>query len=87
MQKRIVRLITFTDKRLIDFSLTPSEPLFFKLNILKINDIFKLMILKFIFNCLNKTNPVNFNYWYKLTLQVHNYNTRNKFIDIDNTYI
>ena len=86
-QKRIVRLITFTDKRLTDFSLTPSEPLFFKLNIHKINDIFKLMVSKFIFNCLNKSNSVNFNSWYKLTSLVHNHNTRNKFIDIDNTVI
>ena len=45
------------------------------------------MVSKFIFNCLNKSNSVNFNSWYKLTSLVHNHNTRNKFIDIDNTVI
>ena len=87
LQKRIVRMITFTDKRLQDYSLLPSEPLFFKLNIYKIHDIYKLMISKFIFNCLKKTNPVNFNSWFKLTSHVHNHNTRSKFIDIDNTVV
>ena len=87
LQKRIVRMITFTDKRLPDYSFIPSEPLFFKLNIFKIHDIFKLMISKFIFNCLKKSNPVNFNSWYLLTSHVHNHNTRSKFIDIDSTLV
>ena len=43
------------------------------------------MISKFIFKCLNKTNPANFHYWYKLTSEVHNHNTRSKSIDIDNS--
>ena len=87
LQKRIVRMLTFTDKRLQDYSLIPSEPLFFKLNIHKIYDIFKLLISKFIFNCLKKANPDKFNSWFKLTSHVHNHNTRSKYIDIDNTLI
>ena len=43
------------------------------------------MISKFIYNCLNKSNPINFHFWYKTTSQVHNHNTRSKSIDIDNS--
>ena len=87
LQKRLVRLITFSDKRLDDYSFTTSDPIFFKLKIHKINDIFKIMVSKFIFNCLNKTNPVNFHSWYNTTSQIHNHNTRSKSIDIDNSII
>ena len=87
LQKRIVRLITFADKRFDDFSFAPSDPLFFKLEILKISDIFKMMVSKFIFKCLNKTNPVNFHFWYNSTSQVHNHNTRSKSVDIDNSVL
>ena len=44
----------------------------------------KLMISKFIFKCLNKTNPVNFHNWYILTSQLHMHNTRSNFFDIAN---
>ena len=60
LQKRIVRLITFSDKRLLDYSFLPSDPLFFKLEIHKIHEIFKILVVKFIFKCLNETNPINF---------------------------
>ena len=85
LQKRIVRLITFSDKRLNDYSFLPSDPLFFKLEIHKIHEIFKLMMAKFIFNCLNENNPLNFHSWYILTSQIHNHNTRSKFIDVTNS--
>ena len=84
LQNRIVRLITSSDKRLEDFSLPSTDPLFYKLEIHKIHDIFKLKLSKFVFNCLNKTNPIQFHTWYLLTSQVHRYSTRSKFIDIDN---
>ena len=53
------------------------------MEILKIYDIFKLRIVKFIFNCLIKNIPSNFYSWFILTNTIHNYNTRSKFIDID----
>ena len=84
LQKRIVRMINFTDKRQTDYSFPPSDPLFFKMEILKIHDIFKMMISKFIFNCLNEKNPINFHSWYKLTTLGGKHNTRSKFVDIDN---
>ena len=84
LQKRIVRMINFTDKRQIDYSFPPSDPLFYKMDMLKVHDIFKLMISKFIFNCLNEKNPINFHSWYKLTTLSNKHNTRSKFVDIDN---
>ena len=84
LQKKIVRLMTFSDNRQIDFSFIPSDPLFLKMEIIKIHDVFKLMISKFIFKCLNKTTPVNFHNWYFLTAQLHRHNTRSKFFDIVN---
>ena len=84
IQKRLVRLITFSDKRQSDYSFPASDPLFYKLKFHKISDIFKLNISKFIFKCLNKSTPINFHSWYKLTSQIHNHNTRSKFANIQN---
>ena len=84
LQKRTIRMLTFSDKRQADFSFPPSNPLFLKLEILKIHDIFKLKIAKFIYLCLKKRTPSNFHNWFKLTSQVHNHNTRSKFININN---
>ena len=83
LQKRIVRLLSYSHVRRTDFSFPPSNPLFFKEQLLKVHDIFKMTITKFIYNCLNKTSPVNFQSWFKLTVQVHNHNTRSQYINID----
>ena len=87
LQKRIVRIITFTDKRQVDYTFLPTEPLFFKMKIHKIHDIFKLKLSKFVFNCLNYVNPINFHHWFKLTSVIHNHNTRSKFVSIDNSVL
>ena len=76
LQKRVVRMITFSDRRQNDYSFLPSDPLFLKMGIIKIYDIFKLNVSKFIFKCLNKTNPANFHSWYILSSQVTNYITQ-----------
>ena len=65
----------------------PSDPLFYKIEIHKIHDIFKLMISKFIYNCLNGITPENFHSWYKLTNQMHAHNIRSKYIDIENSVV
>ena len=83
LQKRVVRMITFSDRRQIDYSFLPSDPLFLKMEIVKIQDIFKMNVSKFIFKCLNKTNPNNFHSWYILSSQVNNHNTRSRYIDIN----
>ena len=84
LQKRIVRLVYFLDRRQSDFSFPSANPLFHKFGILKVHDIFKLNIAKFVYNSLNKVNPTNFHSWFKLTSLMRNHNTRSKFIDIDN---
>ena len=77
-------MLTFNDIRQQDYSFPSSDPLFLKLEILKIHDIFKLKIGKFIYKCLNKNTPINFHNWFILTTHIHNYNTRSKFIGSDN---
>ena len=42
-----------------------------------------MRIANFIYNCLNKTSPVNFQLWFRLTIQVHNHNTRSQYINLD----
>ena len=76
-------MISHCDKRQDDYTLHPSDPLFYKLEIHKVQDIFILRIAKFIFNCLIKTSPPNFHPWFNLTTQIHNHNTRSKYVDID----
>ena len=51
---------------------------------LKVQDLFKMRIAIFIHNCLNKISPVNFHLLFKLTIPIHNHNTRSKYISIDN---
>ena len=52
---------------------------------LKVHDIFKMSIAKFIDNCLNKTCPVNFYPWFKLITQIHSHNNRSQYIEIGNS--
>ena len=87
LQKKIVRLICYSDKRNVDFSFPPCDPLFYKLELHKIHDIFKINVSKFIFKCLNKSTPVNFHSWYHLTSVLNRYNTRSKFANLDNSIV
>ena len=83
LQKKIIRLLSNSDTRHSDYSFPPSNPLFFKEQLLKVPDIFKMRIANVIYNCLNKTSPVNFQLWFRLTIQVHNHNTRSQYINLD----
>ena len=56
--------------------LPASEPLFKNLEILKITDIFKLNIGKFIFNTLNNESPSIFSNWFIYGHLVHQHSTR-----------
>ena len=85
LQKRVIRMISFQDRRQDDYSFPPSDPLFVNLGIIKIQDIFKMNVSKFIYKCLNKTNPSNFHSWFTLSSMCNNHNTRSKFIDIENS--
>ena len=54
LQKKVVRIITFNDH------FTHSLPLFSSLKILTIYDIYKIELSKFVYDCLNKLNPIQF---------------------------
>ena len=82
LQKTAVRIISHKDSA--PGPLYPTDSLFHLLEILKIHDIFKLQVSKFIFNCINSNVPTNFQNWFKFNYNVHSYNTRSAFFDIDN---
>ena len=85
LQKRALRIIIYNDMLpSVPGPLQPPTPLFHKMDILKIYDVFQLQLAKFIFNCIHLNVPSIFHNWFKLNYTVHNYNTRSTFSDIDN---
>ena len=74
LQKKIVRMITFTDKfpRPIE-PLAHTPPIFHELEILTITDVFKVQTAKFVYNCVNVLAPVQFRSFFTFTNS--NYNT------------
>ena len=85
LQKRTIRLISNKDKKpVLPGPLASTNPIFFKLEILKVKDIFTLQISKFIYRCLKLDTPDNFHEWFKLNCVSHSYNTRSNFIDNNN---
>ena len=54
------------------FVKVPSDPLFRELGILKVQDIYKLTTLKFVYESLNKLNPNQFHTYYNYPAVVHN---------------
>lgn len=83
LQKRTVRLITLNDIRQNNYAFLPSDPMFSQLELLKVQDIFCTRIAKFVFNSLRKNCPDNFHLWFRLTSNIHRYNTRSKFVNIE----
>ena len=64
LQKRAIQVITFNDKLpLVPGPLHPANPLFYEMEILKIYDVFKLQLAKFIFNCIHLITPPIFYNW------------------------
>ena len=79
-QKRSVRVMSYKDQFPdLPGPLYPSTPLFKKLEILKIKDIFLLQISKFIHKCVNSNIIDNFNQWFTLNKDVHFHRTRANF--------
>ena len=66
----------FSDLRSDDFSLPSSRPLFIELKFLTIKNIFTLRISEFVYKCVNKIHPSNFQSWFQHVNEVHNFNTR-----------
>ena len=73
-------MITYNDARLGETGpLAHSLPLFHQLEFLKINEIFKLQLSRFIFDCLNNFSPPQFKPWFTLVSDVHEHATRAAF--------
>ena len=85
LQKRSLRIITRNDIcPTVPVPLYPTNPLFYKLEILKVPDVFKLQISKFILNCLQLNTPTISHNWFRQNYTVHNYNTKSTYFDIAN---
>lgn len=87
LQKKIVRMITYNDKTFYETRgpLPHSAPMFKELGFLRIMDIFKLQLFRFIYDCLNGLSPAQFRSWFKLLTDVHNYATRSNAVIEVNT--
>ena len=93
LQKRAMRLMTYNDTYPAVYGpLISSDPIFTKLEMLKVSDIYKYQVSKLIFKCINGIAPVNFQNWLKINQERHCYNTRlniniNAGIKINNLFI
>ena len=70
LQKRAVRAISF------EHYTAPSTPIFSDLKILKLQDLFHLELLSFVYECVNKISPSCFHSFFELVGSVHQYGTR-----------
>lgn len=70
LQKRVVKAISFAH-----FT-SPSSPIFFDLKILKLHDLFKLKLLNFVYDCVNRNSPSCFHSFFDFVGSVHQYGTR-----------
>ena len=76
LQKRVVRIMTFSDPR------SYSEPLLKSLRLLKFSDIIHLEIISFIYQWYHKLSPsCNFVNYFNPVSSIHSYNTRQSQID------
>ncbi len=70
LQKRAIRAISF------EHFTAPSTPIFSDLKILKLQDLFHLKLLSFVYECVNKISPSCFHSFFKLVGSVHQHGTR-----------
>ena len=79
LQNRVVRLITYNDTfPLIPGPLPAANPLFYKLELLKIKEIFIFMVCIFIYKCLNTLSSL-FEGWFIYSHNIHTYKTRSNY--------
>ena len=76
-QNCIVKAITKTS-----FFKTKLSPLYYELKLLKLNNIYKLEVLKLMYKLKSKSLPICFNEYFVLPSKVHSYSTR--FVTGDN---
>ena len=80
LQNRVVRLITYNDNfLLIPGPLPASNPIFYKLELLKIKELFILMICIFIYKCLNTSLLPLFEGWFKYSSSIHEHKARSNY--------
>ena len=80
LQKRVARLMTFNDViPTTPGTLRQTEPIFVKLKFLKVEDIYKYQLSKFVVKCINRTSPVQFHDWSKFSHEIHDHSTRSNF--------
>ena len=75
LQKRVVRIMTFSDPR------SHSEPLLKSLRLLKFSDIIHLEILSFVYQWYHKLSPSSFVNYFNPVSSIHSYHTRQSQID------
>ena len=76
MQKKLVRMISRKDVRMDNYAYPASEPIFKELKILKLKDIHKLFICKFVYKWTQGQVPSNFTHWFRYTSHIHQHITR-----------
>ena len=80
LQKRVIRLITFHNIYPNSTGhLRPTDPLFQKLKILKVHDIYRNQMAKFVYKSLHRLTPNNFHDWFHINSDLHSYRTRSNF--------
>ena len=80
LQKRLTRLMTFNDVfPAIPGPLSPTDSIFVKLYLIKVEDIYKYQVAKFVFKCLHHSTPDQFHNWHKLNHLIHGHYTRSNF--------
>ena len=70
LQKKVVRAIIFNN-----FA-TPSAPIFLTLRLLKLQDLFEMKLLAFVYEAVNKFSPSCFHDFFDVLSQVHQHDTR-----------
>ena len=68
--KKVLKIITFNNV------IASSAPLFDALQILKLDDLFKLQVTSFVYECLNNLAPIYFREYFVSIHSVHNIGTR-----------
>ena len=70
-QNKIIRFMTFSSRMVYDLN-----PMYSKLNILKLNDVYKLEVAKFMYRYQNGKLPENFDHLFINLDSIHKYGTR-----------
>ena len=87
LQKKAVRIMTNNNMfHTVLCPLVSADPLFIELEILKVQDMFKLELGKFVYSCLNETTPLIFHNWFVLNHTVHGHATISSSIIVQENY-